>query len=420
MFNNKLIGLGAIALTLMSASGQAAVWTSTNTWNQEWEDKYSNWVETSFNEDFFTSGKYAGIPTDCADAVYAARIIYSFENGLPFSMKDPTGGNSLITNNMSRFDGTKDSISRLKKFLNFTSQVGSTKSLPNDTYPVSINRENVRAGTVWSRPRITRENIFSRIFGGTVQEDPGHAEVVKSVSDTGAIYLIGSTVPQAIRKLQTTSSLVFMPVETSTGLRNWLQPDFFNLQNSQLPGFSLEQFTTIGNQVSNNFNGEGGGPTTTTRNISTWTSDVQSKLALREENRDEAIRRQAKNVCTLATSRIDAVKKAVAYKNKINGCMNAEDYDSYSTPSRDKRIVETLDSMAKASGKFGFSLSQKISKLRSYLDECPELQISESEKIALSAFATSLLNGNVSSNPNDELRVRWGLEGKSQNTCPTY
>lgn len=418
-------GLALIAVLGGLHSAQAAVWKDQNQWDASWEEKYSNWVQTSFSEDIFTNGKYKGIATDCADAVYAGRAIFSFENKLPFVIIDPTGGELKVSNSMSRFDGTKDEISRLKNFINYISDLVSTKSLPNDSYPVSITRNNVRAGTIWSRPRITSSNFFSRLFGGTVKEDPGHAEVVKNVDETGAIYLIGSTVPQDVRKLITTSSLVFMPVETSTGLRNWMQPDFYNRKSESLPGFSLEQFTSVGLQASNNnfqHGGESGyNNNSTTRNISTWTSDVQTRLALRAENRDEAIRRQATNVCTLATARIALVRKADKYRSELNGtCMNAEDYDSYSTPSRDKRIAETLDAMASASGVFGFTLSQKVGKLKNFLNECPELEIAEGKKVSLADFSMSIISNAASSNPNDSLEVRWGLSTDNKSSCPTY
>ena len=78
------------AVYLMAGNAQAAVWSENNSWDQTWEDRYSDWVKTSFNEDVFTQGSYKGIATDCADAVYAARLIFAFENQLPFVILDPT------------------------------------------------------------------------------------------------------------------------------------------------------------------------------------------------------------------------------------------------------------------------------------------------------------------------------------------
>lgn len=144
---NRSLVMSAVLLAFVGAStAKAAVWQDTNTWNADWEQKYSSWIETSFNEDIFTSGKYKGIPTDCADAVYASRLIFAYENNLPFVIQDPTGGSSKITNRMTRFDGTSDSFSRMKKFLLYVADVTSTKSLPYDSYPVKISRDYVKAG----------------------------------------------------------------------------------------------------------------------------------------------------------------------------------------------------------------------------------------------------------------------------------
>lgn len=415
-----VLGTSVCALLLMGASAKAAVWQETQSWNAQWEARYSQWVETSFNEDFFTSGKYKGISTDCADAVYAARLIFAYENSLPFAIKDPTGGSQMITNKMTRFDGTGDSFARLKRFINYVSEITSTKSLPNDSYPIKISREHVKAGTIWSRPRITKQNIFSKIFGGSVKEDPGHAELVKEVSEGGAVYLIGSTVPAAVRPLITTSSLVFMPVEKNTGFRNWIQPQQYAQGVSSLPGYSLEQFE-IGVTQSHNSNDDHNSSSNRQRHISQWTKDVQERLALRPEEKGESYERQAQNLCNLVTARIDVVQKSEVVRQRLNGtCMNADQYDAYSTPSRDKRILKTIKDMASSASGFGITSAQRIKKLKSFIDQCPAIEYRPGRKMDLYDFITAMLDGKVSSNPNDSLEARWGLADSNGKGCPKY
>lgn len=398
------------ALLLGANLSQAAVWQETQSWTPAWEQKFSAWTETEFNEDIFMSGNYKGIPTDCADAVYLGRIIFAYENKLPFVIQDSTGGSGKISNQMSRFDSTSDSLQRVRKFMNYVADVTSTKSLPNDTYPVAISRENVRSGTVWSRPRITRDNIWRRIIGGAVQEDPGHAEVVKSVSETGVVNLIGSTVPKDLRMLNTTSSMVFMPIETSTGFRNWKQPTYYAQNEASLPGYSLEQFKEIGKGANDG-----------RRTLNAWTAEVQNRLALREESREEEIDRQVANVCGLVNARIDIIKKSEAYRAKLGGqCMNAADYDSYSTPSRDKRIKTTLKQIIDTAGGFGLTSAQRAKKLKPHLDTCPDIEIAPGQKVSLYEFSITMLKGDVSSNPNHSFAARWGLETPAQNNCPKY
>lgn len=406
----KMLSSAVFGALLLGASlSQAAVWQETQSWTPEWEQKYSTWVQNEFNEDIYMTGNYKGIPTDCADAVYLGRIIFSYENKLPFVIKDSTGGSNRISNQMSRFDGTGDSLQRVRKFMNFVGDATSTKTLPNDTYPVAINRTYIRPGTVWSRPRITKDNIWRRIIGGNVKEDPGHAEVVKEVTDTGVVNLIGSTVPKDIRMLNTTSSLVFMPIETSTGFRNWKQPSYYSQPEESLPGYSLEQFNELGK-------GSVG-----RRNLKDWTADVQDHLALREESKEENVARQVANVCSLVNARVDIIKKSEARRQKLGGqCMDAGDYDSYSTPSRDKRIKTTLKQIIDTAGGAGLTSAQRAKKLKPALDTCPDIEIAPGQKISLYDFSITMLKGDVSSNPNDSFAARWGLESASSNNCPKY
>jgi hypothetical protein len=409
--SNKLTAtLVFCAFILGSTFAQAGVWQETETWNAGWEQKYSNWLRDSFNEDIYISGKYKGTPTDCSDAVYLARIIFSYENKLPFVIKDSSGGSNRISNQMSRFDGANDSLQRVRKFMDFVGDATSTKTLPNDTYPVAVNRSNIRPGTVWSRPRITKDNIWRRLIGGAVKEDPGHAEIVKDVTETGAVYLIGSTVPKAIRKLNTTSSMVFMPIESSTGFRNWMQPSYYSQASASLPGYSLEQFSDLGR----------GGVAGGSRNLKNWSAEVQTRLALREESKGENITRQVANVCSLVNARVDIIQQSEARRVKLSGtCMGAGDYDSYSTPSRDKRIVETLKQIVDSAGGRGFTAAQRAKALKPYLDMCPNIQIAAGQTISLYDFSILALKKNVSSNPNDSFAARWGLEA-STSKCPKY
>lgn len=402
-------------LSFSSLVARAAVWVEKENWSSEWEDKFSKWVKFEFDEDFFTSGKYKGIPTDCADAVYFSRLVFAAENKLPFAIKDPTGGPNKITNKMSRFDNIKDADQRLRKFMLYVAGVVGTKSLPSDTYPVKVDRQNVRPGTVWSRPRIKTENVLNVIFGGDVKEDPGHAEVVRDVNDNGVIEVIGSTVPAAVRKLQATTSLVFLPVETSTGLRRWMWPDQYSKKQAELPGFSLEQFSM--GILNEDVGVEQGADV---RTLDNWLIQVKRRLRTAYESRPEALKRITKDLCTMTTSRIDLVKNSENFKRKTNNaCMNAANYDSYSTPSRDKRIWSTLENAVEMAEASGFSMKSKMKSVEAYLKSC-ELEIQAGKKILLWDFLMAMASDDVSSNPNDNFESRWGLEGGKKSSCPKY
>ena len=407
--------------SIFSTPSFAGVWLDKNTWNAHWEDKFSSWIKNEFNEDFFTSGKYKGIATDCADAVYFSRLIFAAENALPFVIKDPTGGSTLITNKMSRFDSVKDTHQRLRKFMNFIGGITSTKSLPQDTYPVKVNRENIRPGTTWSRPRIKRENILNLVLGTNVKEDPGHAEIVRDVNDAGVVEVIGSTVPAAVRKLQVTTSLVFLPIETTTGFRRWYLPEEYKMDKEKLPNYSLEQFK-IGSQTWEDSR-EGNRLQKGERNVESWANEIYHRLKESEntkESKEVKLKRIVVDLCTLSNSRADVIKKSEAFRLKTRGaCMDASAYDSYSTPSRDKRILATLKDAIKIGGGFGFTTSQSMNKLEPALREC-NIEIKANVKLSLWDFLKSMANGDTTSNPNETLEARWGLAEHQDKDCPEY
>jgi hypothetical protein len=62
------------------SSTHAAVWKAENKWDDVWEKRYQHWVKNNWTEEFFMDEKkpiYYKYSHDCADAVYAMRLIFS-------------------------------------------------------------------------------------------------------------------------------------------------------------------------------------------------------------------------------------------------------------------------------------------------------------------------------------------------------
>ena len=99
----------------------SSVWKDDKKWDKSWEQKYSNWVAgPEVTLDMFTDPqkKYYGITADCADAVYALRAIFSYENGLPFSFVNPHfKKKTLFSNRTSQFNRIKKGSKRFKVLL---------------------------------------------------------------------------------------------------------------------------------------------------------------------------------------------------------------------------------------------------------------------------------------------------------------
>ena len=414
----KIIKL-LICVMFLAPFTQGAVWENEKEWNKEWEDKFSEWVRTEYSEDFYMVGKYKGIATDCADALYGARMIFAYENKLPFVIKDLTSSstsNKMISNEMSRYDEEATEMDRLMKFMRYVFNITNTRSLPFDTYPVQINRNYVRPGISWIRPRATAGNLFS---GGS--ETPGHADMVKEVKDTGVIYMIGSTVPQANRYLKITSGLVFMPESTRTGLRAWKSKETYLMDVESLPGYSQEQFTMGYYEVDQNsedwyLNTDG-----KNRDLNSWTEAITKRLKLRDESKDEEIARYAANACAYIKERVEVVLKSEKERAFMRRCMSEREYDLYSTPSRDAKIVKALKSMMDLKYDWFITSESKVKSMKKYLTpDCRTLEYKPGKKVEMVNLMYDFLNGNVSSDPNQKLKARWGLAREEASSCKIY
>ncbi len=423
--------VSAIALTavtalslLITTPSEAQVWTETQSWNQEWEDRYAAWVENDVNEDIFTKGRWAGLSHDCADAAYYARAIFAYENKLPFAMRDPSGGSQMITNRMTRFNGQAEDR-RVRSFLSLLGDLSSTKTIGQDTYPVRVDREFVRPGGVWARPTLMDRSFWHILSGSAGTELPGHAEIIKQVTAEGVIWKLESTVPRAVRDLNLTSNMWFLPENHQTGLRKWLTPEQYSRPFSTLPGYSLEQFRELGTTQTQQTNGDSG-PSTSSgqRTLDQFKADLASRLSHngRQESADGFYRRNAKSLCGSLRVRAEAVSRALAFKQRIGGrCLNASEYDQHSTPSRDRRARELLAETAKRASTFGFFTDGALREILPYLDaECPGIEIAPGRSLRLSDWAIAAKNNQLSSDPNQSLEARWGQAPAAEGTCPTY
>lgn len=413
--NGVVKAASMMLLTLGVQAASAAVWVDTQKWSNEWEEKYSAWVEAEFSSRYFMDGPYGKIATDCADAVYAARIIFSYENKLPFVIKNPYG-QGYYTNKMSNFDAKKEGKERVRSFLFNIFEQTSTKSLPNDTYPVAINRANVRAGTVWLRPSREEEFSLARIFGGKDQR-PGHTDLVKSVSREGVVTLIGSTVPSAVRELKEVTDFYILPeIKVQTGLRNWKWPEHYNMKESQLPGYGLDQYE-MGAQV-NNY-GEGG-PQQGSKTVQGWSQALKEKLALSTESKGAYLTRLAKNFCVLVKERVSIVATGENLRSRLGGsCMSYSQWDNYSTPGRDQMVVKSLKKLIAETNLFPFLSRSSVEKTRRYLETCGTLEIMPGRTVDYTELAIRYSEDMISSDPNHPIEARWGEMQKPRSTC-TY
>ena len=118
--------------------------------------------------------------------------------------------------------------------------------------------------------------------------------------------------------------------------------------------------------------------------------------------------------------------------------MNRSEYDSYSTPSRDRRLKAFFNAIgehhARTRGKAPNSQPQQwTATLFSPTDPTPaqkkqlnnfcmvQMSLGENYFMPLRELRKNLYSGHVSSNPNAPLEYRWGIVPKPfKSSCKTY
>lgn len=390
-----------ILFSLALIPTHAAVWKHDKEWDGRWEKHYQHWVQTHWTPDKFMNASrpdYFLIPHDCADAVYLMRMIFAYENKLPFAIKDPANTSRTISNKMTRWDSEKDPVKRLRKFINYVNLAVGTRSIANDTYPVAL--ADIKPGDVYVTP-------------GT------HSYQITQITDTGVPVIMSSTTPMGPKFLaRLTSFPFFVPEDKSyrDGYRRFIQPQNLRKPLNKQPGFSLEQFE-LAKAKDNNF---------------IYFTDVMAKkLGKRPETREEKSERLINALCSFAKERTSYVTSAIYYignirKNTKRRCMDATEYEYYSTPSRDKRLrrfFEEVRAVAFTKGqasdpnkwsanRVAQAIFQPKPRKRdlddlNYFCQIPLLEDGP-QIMSLRDLWLNLARGLVSSDPNAPLDARWG------------
>ncbi|MBU0499399.1 MAG: hypothetical protein KJ558_01405 [Gammaproteobacteria bacterium] len=378
-------GLILLLLVISFSPAQAAVWENRNQWSDKWEDRFGQWLGKHFTPDIFVKGKYGGIAQDCADAVYFARLIFAYENRLPFVIQ---GANGLIDNEMGDFDD-QPAQRRFRRFVAYVGQRVSTNTLMRDTYPVQLNRKWFRPGVVAALPHKYGAN-----------ETAGHGQIVTRVERNGVVHYLKSTVPAKVQPLLHTTLNSFVPAPKAGSFRYWKQPRHYGRQENSLPGYGTEQYHLKG----------------------IYEDEMQRRIALVEEGRDEKLARLAGEVCHQVAERVPMVEEAWRYKRKIGSrCMTYKEFDDYSTPSRDGKIRKALAYMVITATGDPNADTKDVSKVAKYMNQaCGDIEYLPGKRITAAKFAERLMDGKVSSDPNQNPAVRWGDQDEVALGCKQF
>jgi hypothetical protein len=383
-----------------------AVWPVTARWDQAAELRYSQWVEDHFHSEFFyRDTPYELIATDCADAAYGMRMVFAFENNLPYAIRQPGDAARLITQASSRFDHLPAGLIRFRAFMNWIMSITNTATLVRDTYPVSIERGQIRPGIIYLTSRT-------------------HAMQIVSLTQSGVIRYLESTAPREVRPMR--SMLGFphqVPADpragaNSDGFRRFKTPQDYGKSERLLPGYGDEQF-----EQARRFGRE-------TLPFYEW---MQTRLAIEPEEPRQLARRSMFAICELTYDRASAVDEAqevlLELRQQGRRCMNAAEFDEHSTPTRDRLLMRAFEHLQQlperpdwptVGGRYrGFvealagrlaadQLEQIRPELLSWCD-VGKIDGGPGRPMDLVELQTLLREGRLVSDPNASIARRWGI-----------
>lgn len=412
-----------LILTLLTAtSAFSAVWEDTNSWSMDWEKKYSEWIQTDkVHTRMFTSkkSKYYGINADCADAAYALRAIFSLENALPFKVHAPKDNSSelfeKLSNKTDKFDETGSTPEkRLVAMINYLGKSIGTEHLSHiDTIPVKIDK-------------IAPGMLFTYKIKGGNGNFIRHAYSIKDVSEYGNFDVIYSTQAIARDKLpmMRKSGFIFTNIpHGSWGFRRWKWPSQEGLENDLLPdemGYSKEQYDLVRKHGQRFFR------------------VVKDKLKTSEEHPQDMLLRKIKLVCQEAQPRATYVNQGLDYRREIgNRCMSYEEYDAYSTPTRDENLWKSIETLKTDFNEVIYrNLSDYVNprimdaiksifkgynffqtSVRDDLNSMCIINYRSVVRINLHHIYDRLSKGLMTSHPNDGIVQRWGETAEGRTRC---
>lgn len=392
----KLVVLAIVGSFHLSAF--ADVWKNEHQWSEIWEDKFSQWVEQSWDDEIFMrpDSLLYGIKTDCADASYTMRMYYSYINKLPFVIRHPNKPKEFLTNSIKSFDSISDERARFRKFVDAINLMTDSGSLSNDTYPIQINKKNFRAGIVYVSPN-------------------DHTYQIKSIDLSGIPIVYASTVPQEARYLQILNSYPFyIPSDIKNyrdGYRAFKQPHHYSMSPSLISGYGLDQWE-LGLMAAGD--------------LFIFGELIAQKIQTIPETNVGKIKRLLLNICSAIQLRAIHISWTESRKlNQYGRCLTHSEYENESTPSRDKRIVMMYNQLEKtfkatdlstADGYFEVAKFVFNESIPGHVVEkwCPiSTSNPGSEKINLRTVYLAIRDNKLISDPHANFEQRWGFEDYS-------
>jgi hypothetical protein len=370
------------------------LWIATKEWNAQWEQEFGNWVGTNFSAHFMSDYNLA---TDCADVAYTLRWIFARIHKLPMASRLGGSGQLFTNESMKKEwdklptheDWHKDQrfLQALKYILNNT----YTHTLMKDSYPVGINTTDLTPGTHHLQ----------------LYESSGHTMIVDSVNAPNKlpITMLYSTVPQTVRELMSTFFQAYESPELyKSGFYKirWVQKkqdQWVLLDAKSIPGYSEKQF-----------------------HLNTDDTEKQTPYFLKvyrllnpNFSFQMMLEQSLKELETRIRDRIQIVEAGFQFCQSNNCAPGSAGDEDWSTPSRDKRLMQLHDSLNIATQMLNQTepeLYQKWIPLLLDFAQKKQFDIAH-ESFSLSQIITALLHQLAQSDPRVSVTQRWGVRLES-------
>lgn len=229
-------------ISTITTGVKADVWQSNQVWNADWEREYENWVNKNLTTQIFRDGKtlLSGLPTDCADALYAIRVLFAYENSLPFTINAPdvlAAQMRTFGNDTTMFDSITDEKKRVRAFINYLGDEVGAFSLQKDTFPVKI--KEINAGTMYL--------VEWQLFG--IGKMNKHTYILKGFDADNELIYYYSDAPRKIRTLEVNIGYPRFSFDSAPyGYRRWKHPEHLLIPEKEIPataGYSREQYDLV-------------------------------------------------------------------------------------------------------------------------------------------------------------------------------
>jgi len=370
-----------------------SLWPTTESWSWEWEIKYAQWLMANMTTDFFQKYNFA---TDCADVVYSSRWIFARIHGLPAANR-LSGTNSLFTNQSLRSEWQKLPTAanwyedqRFLAALNYLLDNTYTHSLKDDSYPIAITPEFFLPGA---------HHIDIRAASG-------HAQLVHRVdlSDAAMVpyMIIQSTIPRKVRILS--ESMSWGSEQAKIGVNGFMRLVWPRVENGtyslekpeNMPGYSLEQYAPdfIRQKDRPNY--------------------LEVLLRLKPNvNFVSVVKSGYADLIAMIKTRAALVKEGFGHCPNRSCSPESRAFDDWSTPSRDKKIKDTIQQLGMISS---LPLPEDVHReIRDIVVKAYGTEVLSfyGETYQLRSLIFSWINQLYSSDPNDEPSVRWGITPES-------